>query len=284
MQDLSLLQTFFVFASSVNMTEAAKKRGLSQPAITQHLQALEAGLGKQLFTFQGKKKVLSPYGKSFHRYLEQEFSQLSSKYSSFIQTTKDLSDVELRIGGRRELLNQFIDRYDLPCKQTYKESSSDDAYDDLLKGDIDIAICYDCPSLDYLEKKVFMKSSLHFLVHKKAFKNKKITLKHFKDSNFLKSIPFLSYRRPPPHIEQWCSLIGAHLKDLDFRYSIDNWMKVGELIAKGKGWTLCPSSFKAQSKDVIEVKVPESVLTTKPIYLVYLKSLKDIINLDGYKA
>jgi len=62
MLDAHQLKVFLVAAETLNYSEAAKKLNLSQPSVTQHIQALEARYGTPLFKRAGRKMVLTDAG------------------------------------------------------------------------------------------------------------------------------------------------------------------------------------------------------------------------------
>ncbi|MDO4272491.1 MAG: LysR family transcriptional regulator [Eubacteriales bacterium] len=65
MQDFRM-DTFLTVCEELNYTKAAKKLGLTQPAVSQHIRHLEKTYGTQLFGTQGKKIFLTEAGKLLH--------------------------------------------------------------------------------------------------------------------------------------------------------------------------------------------------------------------------
>lgn len=65
MFDPHQLRVFIVAAELLNFSQAARKLNLSQPGITQNIQALEAQLGEPLFLRSGRKLQLSDAGAAF---------------------------------------------------------------------------------------------------------------------------------------------------------------------------------------------------------------------------
>ncbi|MFZ6018000.1 MAG: LysR substrate-binding domain-containing protein [Chloroflexota bacterium] len=65
MFDPHQLRVFIVAAETLNFSQAAKKLNLSQPAVTQTIQALENQLGEALFLRSGRKLQLSQAGENF---------------------------------------------------------------------------------------------------------------------------------------------------------------------------------------------------------------------------
>ncbi len=65
MFDPHQLRVFIVAAETLNFSQAAKKLNLTQPAITQTIQALENQMGEALFLRNGRKVQLSQTGENF---------------------------------------------------------------------------------------------------------------------------------------------------------------------------------------------------------------------------
>lgn len=57
------LQTFLILCETMNYTQAAKRLHLTQPAVTGHIQYLEAAYGCKLFQYAGKTLTLTEKGK-----------------------------------------------------------------------------------------------------------------------------------------------------------------------------------------------------------------------------
>ena len=62
------LRTFLCFCQTMNFTQAARQLFLTQPAVSQHIHALEKRYGLPLFTHQGKTLALTPAGKTLAAY------------------------------------------------------------------------------------------------------------------------------------------------------------------------------------------------------------------------
>ena len=62
------LRTFLCVCQTMNFTQAARQLFLTQPAVSQHIHALERRYGLPLFTHQGKTLALTPAGKTLAAY------------------------------------------------------------------------------------------------------------------------------------------------------------------------------------------------------------------------
>lgn len=66
--NLALLTTFLTVAETGSFTRASRELFVTQPAISQHIQALEEKLGVMLFTRRGQRIQLTPEGEELRRH------------------------------------------------------------------------------------------------------------------------------------------------------------------------------------------------------------------------
>ncbi len=95
--ELRTVQCFAIVVREGNVTRAAEKLHLSQPAFTQQLKNLAEISGLTIFTRTAKGLVLTPDG----AILAQKAEQVLSVLDEFVQTARDLSGQvrgSLRIG------------------------------------------------------------------------------------------------------------------------------------------------------------------------------------------
>jgi DNA-binding transcriptional LysR family regulator len=68
--EMSQIRYALAVARSLNFTRAAEESGISQPALTKAVQNLEAELGNPLFHREGKRVLLSEFGRSMLPHLQ----------------------------------------------------------------------------------------------------------------------------------------------------------------------------------------------------------------------
>jgi len=61
------MHTFLTLCETMNYTLAAQRLHITQPAVTQHIRALESQYGCKLFTYDGKKLTKTPQGEILER-------------------------------------------------------------------------------------------------------------------------------------------------------------------------------------------------------------------------
>ncbi len=72
------LRVFLAIAAGESLTAAARRQGLTQPALSRSLAELEALLGQPLFTRQGRRLVLSEAGALFRRHAASALAALDA--------------------------------------------------------------------------------------------------------------------------------------------------------------------------------------------------------------
>lgn len=98
-------ETFLALCRIRSYTKTAEALHLTQPAVTQHIKALEAHYGNRLFTYAGKTLTLTEYGELLYGFA----STLASDSGILTETLrkKVLSDPPLRFGATLSI-GQYI--------------------------------------------------------------------------------------------------------------------------------------------------------------------------------
>jgi DNA-binding transcriptional LysR family regulator len=99
------LQTFLVLCRIGSYTKAAKVLNLSQPAVTQHIKALEAHYGNPLFSYANRTLTLTKHGKLLYEFASRVSSDSDILTEKLRQ--KDLASPHLRFGATLSI-GQYI--------------------------------------------------------------------------------------------------------------------------------------------------------------------------------
>lgn len=98
MLDLNKLHVFHVVAQAGSFSAAAERLYISQPAVSQHIKDLEAGLGRQLFQ-RGRRGVrLTPHGEILRGYARDIFV-LAARAEAALTDVAHLSEGRVTIGA-----------------------------------------------------------------------------------------------------------------------------------------------------------------------------------------
>ena len=93
----SQLYYFWVVAQEGNITSAARRLRLSQPAISSQLKRLEESLGEPLLAPAGRRRVLTPFGRTTFEYAERIFA-LGNELKRVAEGAGQSSTLQLAIG------------------------------------------------------------------------------------------------------------------------------------------------------------------------------------------
>lgn len=116
--NFSLLQSFIAVARHGSFTAAASELFITQPAISQHIQALEEELGVLLFARQGKGVMLTEEGRELQKNAEAMLLAMENTKSG-IQERSNLKRGQLNIAST-EVLNYILPPVLMDFKKRYR--------------------------------------------------------------------------------------------------------------------------------------------------------------------
>ena len=144
--DLRYLRTFLALAQVGSFSETGRRIGLSQPAVSRHVRAVEDALGLQLVDRRGRRAVLTPAG----QILRERLATLMREAESLPRVIGDLADGvqgDVRIGATITAANAILPALLGEYRRTYpnvrlalQPGSSASALESLGRGDIDLAL------------------------------------------------------------------------------------------------------------------------------------------------
>lgn len=107
MVNLEWYRTFKAIYRTGTLTRAAEELLISQPNVSQHLSALEAHVGKQLFERKPRRMVPTDYGKLFYTQIIEAVEKLETVETEFRYV--DSSDIPLTcIGAPKEFFYSLL--------------------------------------------------------------------------------------------------------------------------------------------------------------------------------
>lgn len=144
--DFRHLRTFLALAEFGNFSETGRRVGLSQPAVSRHIRALEDSLGVRLFERLGRRAVLTSAG----QILRTRLRTLMREAESLPRLIRDLGEGvrgDVRIGASATaastilppLLGMFRRKYP-GVELALRPGSSAHVFEELARGDVDLAL------------------------------------------------------------------------------------------------------------------------------------------------
>ena len=278
--NFDLLETLMAVAESANFNEAASKLGISQPAVSFKIKELESQAPLPLFHLEGRRKVLTHYGRALYetskqgvRSIDQSIEDLNRRYASPALLT-------LRVGGRTEVLEFVAPLLRFEGKIEMVGMDSTLAVKKLLAHEIDVAVSYLQPDSAEIAAKKLFHSSTYFVAHEKILNKKKLTLSLVKDREFLLSRPCIVYRSDGHTLVEWLAHTGISFSDLKVSYVAEDWRTVQSFVDRGLGYAIVPVYVKSSSDQVERLELPSQMTKQFTFYALYEKSLKKI---DAFK-
>jgi DNA-binding transcriptional LysR family regulator len=138
MTSLDLLRTFLAVHRAGSVTAAAQLLGLSQPAVTAQLKALEKSVKKPLFHRHARGVTTTSAGEDLARKLAGPLDDLTAAVGDFVD-----GKVALHVGGPAEFMSlkvvpALVGLPDTTLRITF--GLPDDLLDNLAKGGLDLVI------------------------------------------------------------------------------------------------------------------------------------------------
>jgi LysR family transcriptional regulator, low CO2-responsive transcriptional regulator len=137
------LRCFHMAAIEGNITKAAARLRISQPAVSNHIRALEQGYGVQLFRRVGRNVELTEFGRELRELTERLYS-VQADVRDLLLSKRNVGNGHLRIGtvGPQQILPVLRELQARHPHITYgvRSGNSTVIRDALLRGDIDVGI------------------------------------------------------------------------------------------------------------------------------------------------
>ena len=143
--EMSQIKYVLSAAKHLNFTKAANECNVSQPALTKGVKALETDLGAAVFHREGRKILLSDFGRSMLPHLQHIVDEAEAT-QLLAQNFRLLEKVPLRLGVLSTIghvrLARFLAQFEKTnagLELSVSEASAAELKDKLSNGDIDVA-------------------------------------------------------------------------------------------------------------------------------------------------
>lgn len=273
---LDLLNALVAVAESPNLIEAAGRLGISQPALSMQLQRLEKSLPQPVFTLEGKRKVLTKYGRAVYRASKRHLARLDVSLEKLNRAYASPESLTLKIGARRDFIHRVASLIRFPGKIVFMNLSVEESVQGLLSHTVDLAINYRVPdSLDLIAKPLFT-HGVRLAVHRKWLGRRKLDLALAGQRDFLTSIPALLYRPEAPQLSEWVQQAGLGRQDLKVAYVCEDWSALMRLVESGAGYSLIPEDIETHFPEVESIPIPHSIVRPVTYFAIYHRELRKI--------
>ena len=263
---LYLIQSFLAFTQAKNISEAARSLQISQPALTLHLKNFEIFFAEQIFTTQGRRKILTAFGENVRDLLHKRFANLDEDLKSLVDQSQKPEKILVRIGGRSEILNQIAPSIVFPGSLHFIFLDGAAASQSVLDRKVEIAISNHVAKSSPLHAKKLFQSNWNLIAPKKWFK-KDLTLKAAFE--FLGDKPLLTYKEAETSLELLIQYYGLK-KPLQSHRTLSHWPSLIAMTDLEQGWAVAPDTFPVGSS-TISIPIASSIIPPTQFFALYRK-------------
>jgi DNA-binding transcriptional LysR family regulator len=264
----ALIASFLAFTEARNMQEAAKGLKISQPALTSHLKSFEEYFPQPVFSYEGRRKVLTGFGEELKSLLTARFAYLDQDLNLLNERVQDPKNNLIRIAARQEILAYLAGHINYPGTLEFIAMDTESVAVNLRDRKFDIGITYDLRDVtDLHSRKLFIYS--YSIVFPSSWKMNASKLSDDLVER-LSELPYLSHR---PRSENLTALLKKYqiTKSVYYKKVLPDWNRLVDLVAAGEGWAIVPDHFTIGKNRLDAVPIPTSLIPEVQFYMLYHK-------------
>lgn len=260
MISLDYLKTLAVFIKTGSMASAAKELGISQPAVSMQLRALESNCPEPLFLTEGTRKVLSPFGQKLYESTATFLIEAQKKANECL-AKPGLERVS--IAGRENAISYLLNKIAyLPSPLDFHICDSQEAVRKVVNHEVTFGISYQVPqSSDIIAKKLFESNPVLAFSENFNFKGTK--------EDILKT-PFIVYRKDDPALLKFCADRNVSVGDIKIFLIAQSWSLLIDAALKGHGVAIIPLELVKRENTLKKISLTSPKFE---YYLIYPKHL-----------
>jgi DNA-binding transcriptional LysR family regulator len=271
-----LLRVLAAAAESRNFYEAARLAGLSQPAVSMKLKQLQAQVPLPIFSLEGKRKVLTHYGRALYSMAREQREKMDRDFELLNRRYASARDLTLRIGCRQEVFNRVAPKLAFGGRIEHVSLSSHESILALQNHAIDIAVASELPDSAELMAKEVLRSESRLVVHRRWLKGKRLSMGLARDPEFLAGTPCILYQGNGHLLRDWVSHLRLSVAQLRPILVVGDWRGIQENVDAGLGYAIVPSYVEPRSKSVDCLALPHEVLRAYVYFAVFHKDLRQV--------
>jgi len=283
------LNTLIVLAKEKNYTKTAEICNITQPAVTQHIKALESYYKIKIFKRKGKDLLITNEGEILIKNIKRlmALNHSINKELSFSLTSNKRLDIGITLtaGGYfiPEILTVFKEKFP-KMRFNFHTDIAENIYERIKSYELDFAIIDGTPTDDSLESELLIKDELIIIAPKDhpLTEIDNVTIDMLKREKFILRLEKAHTRMA---FENYLFNHLDSINNFDVILEIDNTALIKQLIINDHGLSImsraiCEPNLK---QGVIkEIKV-ENFKIERGIYLVYPEEMKDDLVIANIK-
>ncbi|MCY6372635.1 LysR family transcriptional regulator [Clostridium ganghwense] len=281
--NIEAIETFVLLAENGNFTKTAEMQYLVQSTISNRINELEKYVGKNLFIRNNKNVRLTPSGEAFLPYAKR---MLMLKKDGIIKARSiGIYEDRLALGLvdsiYKGIISPIIKEYFLTFPNIaikLKVNHSEEIIKLLGDGILDIGFVYTKSKLSKFEVIDFLEDEIILVTSPKN----KIILEAEISYVDLMQLPLL-YADLGEDFFKWLSKLFGDSPLL--RLSVDETSYVIDFVKEGFGYAFVTKSSvnnELESGELIHIKIKDSIIPTRQIYMLINKSKKDSIAIKNW--
>jgi DNA-binding transcriptional LysR family regulator len=260
--DFEWYRSFISIYKHGSVSEAAKTRMMTQPAMSQHLAALEAEVGEPLFTRTPRKMVPTARGKELYTRVVPLIEGLEETTQS-LKTLSSPSLPVIKIGSAHEFFREVIAPHlaDFPMRVVAQYGIASVLLEFLLEEKVDVTVTsqkLSAPGVEYLP---YMQEDF-VIVAPRDFPEPEVDDPK-KCESWLSSQPWISYGLEPPIIRRYWREHFQKRPQMQLAHVLPDLHAILKAIEYGAGISLLPTYMLEDSLHTGKVK------TIYPAYQVH---------------
>jgi DNA-binding transcriptional LysR family regulator len=245
------LFALLAFEREGDMVRAARSLGLSQPALSFQLKKLEESVGFPIFSFAGKRKVLTQLGQAYVEQIQEAYLAIHLSHKRISREAMELDRQKLRVAGRRELFIPFLP-FPFPGQIEFIQSSSTEALKALREHRVDLAISAQSVDSGDLLARLFFESGFK-LIYPRAWGS------DLDRGVQLKTRPVVVYGNHHAYLGDYLKWQGWRFQELQVSRIVEDWFSVVELVRAGFGWAIIPEGWGLHTREVLSQTLTEKL-------------------------
>ncbi len=238
---LLLLRSFVEVHRCLSITEAARRLNMTQPAVSQHISALETQLDRQLFLRRSRGVTPTGFADELAAEIGDGLDKAEAALSSMKARSTSLSGT-VHMAGPAELMAEKIAPHiktlqDEGLQVRLQLGGKVSLYEMLLKGQVDLAFTASKPMDDRLGFKMVGSETL-LLVASAAVAS---TIGRAKSpAGMMHATPYVAYDSDRPLIREWCDANNINLAGRRPAVTAPDIRLLRSLVEADVGWSVVP--------------------------------------------
>jgi DNA-binding transcriptional LysR family regulator len=279
MVNLEWYRSFVTVYRVGTVSGAAQALHLTQPAVSQHIAALEAALGNSLFTRMPRKMLPTAAGKSLYTQVAASIEQLES-----VATRSSLTDTleTIRLGAPQEffterILNQLPQLENLHYRVQF--GLAPELIEQLLVDKLDVVIATQKIANSELEYYSIATESFWLVAPPQIISPIDLTIPNIDLKileRWIKTYPLIAYSEDLPIIRRFWRVVFGRRLDLIAQLILPDLHAIRQAIAAGFGFSVLPDYLcdrLVASGDLTLILQPTNPVTNQ-IWLAYKKTAR----------